>query len=121
MTKELFLKNRWCPLLYVDRHQGFTPRVPGIYAFISCNYFTKEKKVVYIGKLIDLSVRLKLSHKVEQIGAGEDSFFMVKIMITDDYNEKEIEYIKRFKPLYNVQHNPNITRKIVYENGQTLY
>lgn len=121
MAKNTFHKNKWQEAYDVDRHCGLVPAVPGIYAFFTLNIFTKEKKLVYIGQSQNLAQRLKIYHPLERRVQVEDCIFLCRYLITDEHIEKEKAYIKRFCPIYNVQHNPNIKRKIVYENGQTLY
>lgn len=125
MAKSCLLKNRWVDLYDATRCNNLTPKVSGIYCFIHLNIYSKKRKVVYVGKSCDLSVRLKPWHKVEHVYRNQCREFgdtlLLKIMPTDDYHTKEIEYIKRFKPLFNVCHNPSIKRKITYENAETLY
>lgn len=117
--------NVWKPLLDSTRHQGGTPKYPGIYCFIEFDKDTKERRVIYVGKSENLFIRLKLYHKVERVylknNRQKNTFLYLKVLLTDDYHRKEVDYIKRLTPVYNVCHNPIIRRKIVYQNGQTIY
>jgi len=125
MIEQNFKNERWLELDDSIRHSYLTPKIPGIYCFIEYNQFTNKKTVVYVGKSMNLSIRLKPWHKVEHIYSDIKNnigdYLRVKIMPTNNLHTKEIEYIKRLKPLFNVKHNPIIKRKIIYENGKTIY
>lgn len=125
MAKEDFKQNRWMCLSDSVRHCRRVPSIPGIYCFIENNAYSKKQRVVYIGKSQDLSIRLKPWHKVEHIHSDMQhefgTYLTCKIMPTVNFHKKELEYIKRLTPFFNIQHNPIITRKIIYSNGQTIY
>ena len=125
MAKQDFCFERWHSISIAARIAHQIPSIPGIYAFIEQRIYGGNPKVVYIGKSIDLSVRLKPYHKVERTFINSrrslNRCLYVKFFPTNYIDEKEIEYIKRLKPFYNICHNPNIKRKIVYLNGKTLY
>lgn len=78
-------------------------------------------QVVYVGKSKNLSIRLRQIHRVENEFNDKDYWLRCYALFTDRQDTIEIEYIKKYTPIYNVQHNPNIQRKIIYLNGQTLY
>jgi excinuclease UvrABC nuclease subunit len=124
MAKDL-KQDRWNYISTASRSSKKTPSIRGIYCFISCNSITGVRKVLYVGKSIDLSVRLKIGHKAEKVyySKSEDlgGYLILKVMPTLEIDEKEIKYIKRLKPFFNICHNPNIKRKITYQNGETIY
>lgn len=90
---------------------GGTPKRPGVYCFLRDNI--DEERIIYIGKSVDLSARLRPWHRIEHL---ESSFPFCYVLYTNDQDQVEIKLIKMFKPLYNVQHNPAISRTITY-NG----
>jgi excinuclease UvrABC nuclease subunit len=98
------------------------PKASGVYCFVDWDIFTKESQILYVGKSLDLSIRLKPWHKVEravrQMGYVWPNCF---IYLCSNQDELEIELIRKYQPKFNVQHNPNIQRKIIYTNAQTLY
>jgi len=122
---EVFLRDRWSIIHDSTRHLYLTPKKSGIYCFIKVNSITKKREVIYVGKSENLSIRLKPWHKIEHLFHERNKcfgdFLTTKIMLTDDFHKKEIEYITRLKPLFNIKHNPNIKRKIIYQNGETIY
>jgi len=65
--------------------------------------------------------KLKPWHKLERIHDPRTGHLLCYIQLTHNQNQEEKDYIKKFKPLYNVQHNPRIKRQIIYTNGQTIH
>lgn len=113
----LLVDEGWKPLNQSTRILGNTPKEPGIYCFVSHNILTRDNKAVYIGKSINLNTRLKPWHKVERVFKSHECILFCYILLTPDYDVKEIEHIKRFRPPINIQHNPAITREIIYHYG----
>jgi excinuclease UvrABC nuclease subunit len=108
----------WKYLSQSSRASMQIPKESGIYAFELWDIINHTKKVVYVGKSQNLSIRLKPWHIVERKAKTDLGEFLVcKYFLTDDYHKKEVEYIKRFRPKYNIVCNPDIKRKIVYLNG----
>src|SRR5690606_3388758 len=108
--------NQWQYLYDSDRVNGGTPQCSGIYLFIEADWITKRRTVVYVGKSQDLSVRLKPWHKIEHRWHDDNrrkfSSLFCYILLTDEFHEKEVQYIHRFRPRYNICHNRNYKRKV---------
>jgi excinuclease UvrABC nuclease subunit len=114
------LREGWISLYDADRAAKRTPKESGIYCFVNLDIFTGKSEVVYVGKSIDLSVRLKPWHKVERIWDNKMGTLICFIQLTSDQDNLEKQYIAKYKPVFNVQHNPKIRRKIVYQFGTPL-
>lgn len=117
MAKDFFDKMKsdgWMPLLSVHRHTGQTPKESGVYCFVQYNSVTACGEIIYVGKSIDLSIRLKPGHSIERKYNIRNGLLMCYILLTRHFDQLEIELIKRYKPKFNVKHNPAIRRVILY-------
>lgn len=108
----------WRYLLDSERDCKETPKVSGVYCFVRFDTLRKVTEVVYVGKSKDLSVRLKPWHKIEHRFDNRFGNLFCYIKPTEDFHSIEKEYIKKYTPMFNIQHNPNITRKIIYNYGK---
>lgn len=84
-----------------DRHRGKLPKKSAVYCLIMVDY-TGEFYMYYVGKTTDISQRLKYPHSVEaKIYEVLDAY----VLFTQDIDRLEIEFIKRYRPILNKQHN----------------
>lgn len=107
-----------------DASRGYSDflKRPGIYAFKEFDVRTQKLTVVYIGKSQHLFTRLGTWHRIEKLWAKQNppaspvpmKYLYCFILPTDDYDRKEREYIRRLRPRYNKQLNPNVRRVITH-------
>ena len=110
-------KEGWQYLYDQDRVYGDIPQKSGVYCFVRYDLINDLAEVIYVGKTKNFSVRLKPWHRIENLFDNSFGYLFCYIMETEKQDDLEIELIKRFSPAYNIQHNPKIKRKIVYEYG----
>lgn len=109
---------KWITLSDVARANHQVPKSCGIYMFVELNTRTKKKRPIYIGKSSELHIRLKLRHEVEREwyrSVGVKSlvkYLFLHVLLCDDFDTKEVHYIKKFKPHYNIVHNTNVRRVV---------
>lgn len=111
----------WTPFNDSSRSYDQRYAVPGIYAFKEFDTITRKYKTVYIGKSKNILKRIGLEHEVEKRWQAQqpNEFIQTKYlymytMATDDFDAKEIEYIKRLKPVFNKFHNSDYQRVYIY-------
>jgi excinuclease UvrABC nuclease subunit len=91
----------WQYLYTQDRCNNVIPEVPGIYCMVLPE-LEGTCRIMYIGKSSNFKSRLKYPHSIE---TKWDQCFLCYIMRTLDYDSLEIEFIKRYRPELNKQHN----------------
>lgn len=115
--------NKWRPVHDSSRGYSNILRNPGIYAFKEFDISTRKFKVVYIGKSQDLFTRLGTRHRIEDVWSKDNDtdrtviqfkYLYCFMLITQDYHDKERQYIKRLAPRYNKQLNPKVKRIIIH-------
>lgn len=78
--------------------------ISGVYFLIS------KEQIVYVGTSCDIMERIKAHQKKPRLHF--DSYSYIEIKDTKERKEKEIEYIKTLRPLFNFADNPD------YEEGK---
>jgi len=113
MAKEKYYEKlkgqRWHKIAISTRHCMLTPKEAGIYVFIEVNYSLKTKRLLYVGMSKNLRNRLRIWHDIELRHDNEcsnhESIVICKIMFCKKPSQKEVKYIKRLRPAYNIAHN----------------
>lgn len=116
------MANKWKIVNDASRGHSEFLKTPGIYAFKEFDMLTQKHTVVYIGKSQDLFTRLGTWHRIEGLWAKQNpaaspvplKYLYCFILTTDDPDGKEKDYIRRLKPRYNKQLNPNVKRIITH-------
>lgn len=112
----------WRYLLDAERVNKEIPAESGIYCFIRYDVLMNDlSEVVYVGKSVNLSIRLKPWHPVENKFDNRFGSLFCYIKPCQNQDILEREYIIKFAPMFNIQHNPKITRKIIYQYGKKVY
>ena len=107
-----WLKNNgWDDLYDADRVNKKIPVQSGVYCFVRYDSINSISQIVYVGKSCNLSVRLKPCHKIENRFDKKLGCLFCFILLTNDHDSIEIDYIKKFSPIYNIQHNAKISKK----------
>jgi len=91
----------WEYLYVSDRCNNKVPAVSGVYLFILQDIYG-YCRIMYVGKSTNFSSRLKFPHTME---TKWDQNFMCFIQKTTNQDALEIEFIKRYRPELNRQHN----------------
>jgi hypothetical protein len=102
----------WHRLFDGDTHHT-VPASPGIYLFVECDFDTMTKRVVYVGMSMNLQHRLCMSthhamFKWLMKNRNKNRYILRYFMPTEDCVEKELRYIKRFRPPINVRDNCDV-------------
>lgn len=80
----------------LDQHFGLS----GVYVLL------KGNKIVYVGESSCIMTRLSQHYKE---GIKDFDYFFYEVYKTEKQRKnKEKQYIKRFRPKYNLVHNPNL-------------
>lgn len=80
---------------------------------IRCLYFLyKDKELVYIGKSINLFGRIG-NHLIQK-NKVFDSFRYLEVTDIIDLEELEKIYIKKYKPIYNIQIKASYEKELAY-------
>lgn len=95
----------WHYLYVSDRVNGRIPTCSGIYCFIVHNIFEQTCSVQYVGKSANFASRLKYPHPIEKHIEDSQGWVGVYIQKTTNQDELEIDFIRRYRPLLNIQHN----------------
>lgn len=86
-----------------DRCSVGLPNTGAVYVFVSHDLFRHDSiRVVYVGKTGNISSRLKYPHPIEN---ESDVFLSCYVMRTNQFNDLEIDFIKRYRPELNIHHN----------------
>lgn len=118
-VKEFLTNDGWEYLYVQDRHRYNIPEISGIYCFLRWDEINDYVGIVYIGKSKNFANRLKLWHTVERKFDNEKGILFCYIKPSNEIDELEKFYITKFTPMFNIQHNPKISRKIIYEYSNT--
>jgi len=113
-------KDGWEYLYDQDRVNKEIPEISAIYCFVRYDVLSGISEAVYVGKSTNISVRLKPWHVIERKFDRKFGDLFCYIKPCKDIDEKEKFYIRKFAPSFNIQHNPNITRKVVYQYGKPI-
>ena len=88
-----------------DRCSKSLPTLSAVYCLvdwlIDCPY-REQIKVLYVGKTTNISSRLKYPHPIE---VRTNETLWAYVLITDDIDRLEVEFIRRYRPLLNKQYN----------------
>jgi excinuclease UvrABC nuclease subunit len=79
------------------------PQKPGIYAVYIINIENFRKKLIYVGRAINIYSRIK-NHPLKNKKFSHPYYFMWKFKITKNYKEDEVRYIKKLCPILNKQY-----------------
>ena len=86
-----------------DRCSKSVPKIKGIYCLVAHDIFDYRKiTVVYVGKTINACSRLKYPHPAEH---EYGSYLSAYILESNEIDQLEVDFIKRYRPLLNIQHN----------------
>jgi len=83
------------------------PDMPGVYAVVVYNAYTKSMDIVYIGSSRNIHKRvMNPNHPYRKLNdiISFPYFISVKYKVCDNYIDLEKSLIKRLKPKYNLQH-----------------
>ena len=110
-------KSGWEYLYDSDRVYGDIPKQSGVYCFVRYDLLECISEIVYVGKAKDFSTRLRPWHRIENLFDRQKGYLFCYILKTTNQDVLEIKYIKKYCPMFNIQHNPKITRIITYQYG----
>lgn len=82
------------------KHSIHMGKNEGVYVISSFNFLTRTKKVVYVGRSLNLQERWK-SHPVYNKSVQNGDCPYVKWKLCDNSAQLEMKLIKKFKPKYN--------------------
>lgn len=79
------------------------PDFSAVYILVSHDFFDYQKiEVMYVGMTTSVRSRLKYPHPIEKRYGSHLSCYVMK---TQEHSTLEVDFIKRYKPVFNKAHN----------------
>lgn len=90
---------------------------PGVYAIRAFLGNPKLRRpVVYVGEAKNLHSRLS-SHEIDKLLNENGIYSCCKIKYCDNRKEQESVLIRKIKPIFNMQHNKEFVRNVLFNHG----